>query len=225
MIEQTQPGIFHIHIDARYMSPDLSKIVKEELGFYDHHFIGHPDGYEHFEPNAHLTRKIQTGKEFKQVWGELERLVEGIDFIGYLEGEYIPSDDPIPESPYDDSVEFPFRVERRRLRGTPEEQFRETEIHLVMDKDKSDERVIRKILDAGLYGAFLPKKDHTAVVLTMQGFKRDIEPLSQSLTKYLHRVGGVVRGTIKEERAINYKLIGVNPVELPEIADKVIYHQ
>lgn len=224
MIEPTQPGIFHIHIDASYMPPDLSKIVKGELGFYDHHFIGHPDGYEHFEPNAHLTRKILTGKEFKQVWEELEGLVEGTDFGGYLEGEYIPTDDTIPESLYNDSVVFPFRVERRRLRGAPEEQFRETEIHLVMDKDKSDERVVRKILDAGLYGAFLPKKDYTAVVLTMQGFCRDIEPLIQSLTEYLHKAGGVVRGTIKEERAIRYKLIGVNPQELPEIADRVIYH-
>ena len=194
-----------------------------KFGFYEHNFIGHPYGYEYFGPIAHLSRKILTSKEFKQVWGKLERLVEGTNFAGYLEGEYILTDRVIPKMSYDDSVVFPFRVERRRLRGTPEEQFRETEIHLVMDRDKSDERVIRKILDAGLYGAFLPKKGQTAVVLTMQGFCRDIGPLSQSLIEYLHRAGGVVRGTIKEERAIRYKLIGVNPQNLPEIADRVIY--
>jgi len=226
-MEQTQPNIFHIHVDGRRMPADLGRMMLEELGFYDHHFIGHPGGYQHFEPNYHLTRKLAAGsidqraREFKEIWKKLEALVSGTDFVGYLEGEFIPTDIVFPEKPYDDSIAVPFLIERRRLRDG--ENFRESEIHLVMDKDKSHERLITKLLDSGLYGAFLPKKDHTAVVLTMQGYRADILPLRDALVEYLNRAGGVVRGTIKEERAIKYELLGIKPSELPEIAGRVVY--
>ena len=109
------------------------------------------------------------------------------------------------------------------MRGTIDERFRETEIHLALDKDRSDPRVLRKMLDAGLYGAYLPKGEHTGLILTAQGFKRDIVPLRNALETYLHKAGGVARATLKEERAIAHKLIGITPHELPEIVDRVTY--
>lgn len=137
--------------------------------------------------------------------------------------EYIPHDEVLPERDYDHSVPFPFRVERRRLRGTPEEQFRESEVHVVLDKDASNRHLIENMLRAGLYGAYLPKQGYTALVLTMQGFRRDIQPLYKALMQYLHEAGGIVRGTIKEEIAIRHQLIGITSQELPEIADRVVY--
>lgn len=223
-MEKTNPKIFHIHIDAHHMPKSLEKHVRTELGFYDHHFTGHPDGYRHFEPNAHLTRKLTTYDEFETGWIALEDCIGG-DFVGYFEGEFIPVDEAIPERPYNDSIPVPFEIKRRRLRGTSDEQFRQTELHLVMDKDASDPRLIKKLLDAGLYGAYLPKKDHNAVVLTMQGFRKDICPLYKTLKEYLHQAGGIMKGTLKEERAIRHKLIGIIPEQLPEIADTITYSQ
>ncbi len=219
--EKTQSGIFHIHIDARYISPDLASHVTSHLGFYNHHFSGHPEGYQHFEPNFHLTRKLPTKNEFTQAWGVLEQAIEASNFVGYIEGEYIPLDEALPELPYDNSIPFPFKVERRKL--LLDEGFRQTEFHVVMDGDRSDERLIKKLLDVGLYGAYLDKTDYRAIVLTMQGYRKDIDLLIPSIRNYLHQAGGAVNGTLKEERAIRHRLYGITPADLPEIADRVMF--
>ena len=95
---------------------------------------------------------------------------------------------------------------------------------MVLDKDRSDQGLIKKLLDSGLYGAYLPKQTYNGLVLTMQGFRRDIEPLLQAVTDYLMIAGGVVSGTIKLEHAIRYKLFGIASEDQPEIANKVVYH-
>jgi len=92
-----------------------------------------------------------------------------------------------------------------------------------MDKDFSDLRLIKSLLDAGLYGAYLPKPDHTTLVLTIQGFKKDISNLKELIRKYVREAGGAVRCTMKEERAVRYKLCGIKSEDLPEIADKITY--
>ena len=66
--EPTQPNIFHIHIDARNMPIELDKFALNELRFFDTDFNGHPEGYQHFEPNRHLTLKLKTKVEFNDVW-------------------------------------------------------------------------------------------------------------------------------------------------------------
>ena len=214
--------MYHIHIDATLMPDSLYKYVKEELGFYDHHFIGHPQGYRYFAPKAHLTFKPQTAQEFSKVWKQLEERTKQTDFIGYLEGEWIRSDLQIPyKLPI--LLPVPFQISRRRLLGGPLENFRQAEIHLVMDKDASDQKLIKKLLEAGLYGAYLPKKDHTAIVLTMQGYRKDIDPLAQRLLLYLNETGGAEKASLTEERAIRYRLFGTTPQDQPEIADKIIY--
>ncbi len=220
--KETPPKNFHIHIDAQVMPPSLEIEVKKRFGFYDHHFTGHPAGYKHFEPNYHLTRKIVgNGREFRSIWLEVENTMCGSGFVGYLEGEYISRDIALSQKPYDEQVRFPFAIEKRRLGDN--EIFRETEFHLVLDGDKSDPRLITKLLDSGLYGAYLDKRSYRALVLTMQGYRGDITSLMDSTIEYLDRAGGVVRGTIKEERAIRHRLFGITPVDLPEIADKITY--
>ena len=87
MIEKTQPKIFHIHIDAQSITKELHSYAKEELGFQDTNFDGHSEGYDHFEPQKHLTLKLKTREEFNQVRTLLEKQADESEFVGYLEGE------------------------------------------------------------------------------------------------------------------------------------------
>lgn len=221
--EPTQPEIFHLHIDAQRMPPELSRFARQELGFYDSNFSGHPEGYDHFEPQQHLTLKVKTRPEFDAAWERLESAARGTDFVGYLEGEFIPLDDFIPYRPFDAELPVPFQVQRRRLSGGAHEHFRQTEFHLTYKRDESDPRLTEKLLQAGLYGAYIPKRDGEFVVLTMQGHVKTIHPLLASVKGYLEQAGGAFRCTVKEERAIKHQLFGVTAAELPEIADEVNY--
>lgn len=222
-IEPTQSNIFHIHIDAKNLPASLESFAINELGFADTDFNGHPEGYQHFEPNRHLTLKVNSKSEFDEIWKKLEnKSHETTDFIGYLEGEFIPEDIFIPYKEFSD-LPVPFHVTRRTLTGSEKEQFRQTEFHLTMEKENSNPVLIKRLLDSGLYGAYIPKKDGVFLVLTMQGFIKDIVPLYNKLKEYLLTVGGAYKCTLKEERAIRYKMFGVDSPDLPEIADKINY--
>lgn len=223
-MEATQPNIFHIHIDAKKMPSQLDEFALKELGFYDTDFNGHPEGYQHFEPNRHLTLKVKTKEDFNEIWEKLEEKADGADgFVGYLEGEYIPNDEYIPYKEFEDHP-VPFKIERRILDGSEKEQFRQTEFHLTMEKSQSNPILMKKLLDSGLYGAYIPKKDGEFLVLTMQGFIKDIVPLYDELKKYLLKTGGAYRCTIKEERALRFKMYGVDSYDLPEIAENIVYN-
>lgn len=221
-IEATQPRIFHIHIDAQYMSKEFYEQVTQELKFYDSDFGGHPEGYSHFEPQRHLTLKVFNKEDFEAKWKRLVDLADLADFKGYLEGEYIPFDDFIPYKEYKD-IPIPFSIKRRKLSG--KEGFRQTEIHLTFDKDKSNPDLIKKLLDAGLFGAYIPKKHGTFLVLTAQGRVREISKLWPVLKSYIEKSGGTFRCTLKEERAIKYKVYGVTSVDMPEVIESVSYLQ
>jgi hypothetical protein len=223
--EKTQPNIFHIHIDATNFPVELENFAIQELGFVNTDFGGHPEGYVHFEPQRHLTLKLNTKQEFTRTWERLERKADECpDYVGYLEGEFIPSDEFIPYKPYQDEP-MPFKVERRTLHSSKNEHFRQTEFHLTMEKSKTSPILIKRLLDSGLYGAYIPKPDGEFLVLTTQGFIKDILPLYEVLKNHLLKVGGAYRCTLKEERAIKFKMYGIKPENLPEIADKISYFE
>ena len=220
---QARSRLFHLHVDATYMPEGLYRLLKEDFGFQDSDFSGHPDNYKHFEPNRHITLKFTDGKLFRRMCAQLEEAVKQFpDFAGYFEGEYIREERLIPVIPYQ-VVPVPFKISRRRLDGSPFEQFRESELHLTIDKDRSNHQLIEGLLEAGLYGAYMPKDDYVGIVLTIQGFRDDIGRLVDCLWDFLGRSGGVVNGKLKEEFAIWHRLYSVKPTELPEIIDNVVY--
>ena len=214
---------FHIHVDGTIVPPAYDQMLREELGFVLTNFTGHPDGYSHFEPNQHYTWKTGQAQSFKRTWQQLIACTRTARFVGYLEGEYVHTRSVIAGRPYDPKVPFPFRVERRRLSEERGERFREAELHLTLDKDHSHPDLIRVLLQAGLYGAYLPRTQHTALVLTMQGYEHDIHRASEMLRLWLERVGGTVHAVFKEERAIRSALFGISVEQLPEIADHIIW--
>lgn len=214
---------FHIHIDTKTPSKDLHRAAKD-LGFYEHNFSGHPDGHPHFEPTSHSTFKAPDPKTFKRQWSALENLMNQYPLaMGYIEGEYVPSDLLIEEKPIKNYFPPPFEVIRRKVSNDLDPKgFRETEFHLVMDWINSDRRLVDGLLRAGLYGALLDKPDHQAIVLTMQGTRTLILPLMKRLHDYIQEVGGVVRGSLKEEIAIRHQLYNMKVDDLPEVADRII---
>lgn len=222
--EKTQARIYHIHLDTKTASTELHTKIQQELGFFAHHFSGHPDGYVHFEPTSHSSIKLFSRDEFNKTWNRAVELVTTEkDVIGYLEGEFIPIDVAITFKEMVSYLPPPFRIKRRTLDQNKGEKFRETEFHLVMDFDRSNQKVINGLLDAGLYGALLAKQDHRAIVLTIQGHQRFIKPLIQTVIEYLNEVGGVQRCTIKEEVALANQLFNMPSNDLPEIIDELTY--
>src|SRR5476651_2162947 len=102
-MEKTQPKIFHIHIDAQIMPQGLDEYAIKQLNFVPTDYDGHPDGYDHFEPQRHLTFKAQTKELFQKIWDKLKaKLTFYPDFIGYIEGEFLPIDEYIPYKEYQD---------------------------------------------------------------------------------------------------------------------------
>lgn len=192
------------------------------LGFIEGGFCGDPEGTTGYGPSHFLTFKTTNGEIFKTVWGEVTKLAYATGMRGYHEGEYVREEWIIPEKKYLD-VPVPFRIATRHLAGLPDEGFRQTELHLTMHKDVSDQRLVKKLFDAGLYGSYLTKKDGIYLVLTMQGFIKDIGPLIVSLHQYLLEAGGASRCSLKEERAIRYTLFGISEQDLPKIAASVVY--
>ena len=222
-MNQSQSRSFHLHVDATCISESFYSILKNEFRFLDSEFSGHPEGYRHFEPNRHLTLKFTNGNEFRKTCNELEHVVSSYpDFIGYFEGEYVREERFILDAEYHE-LPVPFKINRRRLNGSVFEQFRESELHLTLDKDRSNPQLIQSLLDAGLYGAYLPKKEYVALVLTIQGFREDIGGLIDCLWEYIANSGGTVRCKLKEEFATWYKLYGIEPTNLPEIIDRIEY--
>lgn len=217
--------MFHVHIDG-HNRPEALVTQALGLGFKLADFLGGPEPeiygpQQSFEPPSHLTWKGETRDALHQVWGEISAACHQHHFVGYLEGEFIREKVSITERPFTD-VPVPFQLTRRRLTGGRGEEFRETEMHVVLDSRASDRRLIQRLLDAGLYGAYYDKPTgYRAMILTAQGFVRDVRPLMGTLIAYLEAAGGSVRGTIKEECIARYELFGIAAPDLPEIIANV----
>jgi hypothetical protein len=222
-VDYSEKGYYHIHVDASAISEDLHTQIKNSLFFIDDNFLDLPQkGYSVFVPKAHLSKKIPSKQEFDETWNILEKMVNMKNLTGYLEAEFIKNFDAIPSKPYI-RVKPPFTIHRRTLNGSPNEIFRQSEIHIMMDADRSEKRLITDLLDAGFYGGYYQENDKKGVVLTIQGFTKDIEPLYKVLQQYLEKTGGAVNCFIEMELTVHSKLLGVTSNRLPEIADSVEY--
>lgn len=196
---------FHIHVDAWELSAAFGEQLREEWKFVTSDFAGHPEGTEGFEPPHHLTYKTRSSAEFRRVFDAVFAAAQATGAMrGYIEGEFLPIDEDLPEKPFDPSVRPPIRA--IRLGSLPPDSFRESEIHIVMDADRSDPRLQRILADMGLFSAYMNKSYGRAVIFTAGGPRDHIGALLEPLRKYLHEVGGAVAGSIKEERIAAYWL-------------------
>jgi alkylation response protein AidB-like acyl-CoA dehydrogenase len=193
---------FHIHIDAQNLAPGFERFVIADLGFWRSDFSGHPEGVEHYEPPHHFTQKTKDSKEFKALFDQIVGHAKAPQAMkGYIEGEFVPLDRDIALHPYDASVPLPFKLERTFL---PAGTFRETEVHVTLDRDRSEPQLLRNLLEMGLFAAYLPKTYGTAAIFTAQGSRAHIDALLPTLAAYLERAGGAVECSIKEERIAHW---------------------
>lgn len=209
---------FHIHVDAMSLSKAFEEHLIQNLGFWRSDFSGHPKGLEHFEPPHHFTKKLATSTEFRELFDRLVSFAKiNASMKGYLEGEFVALDHDIPDRAFDPFVKIPFTIHKTTL---PTGSFRQSEIHVVLNRDKSEPRMLTSLVEMGFYTAYMPKRYGTAQIFTVQGFRSEILSILQPLKNYLEEAGGLVDCSIKEERVVGWWLSEPN-LCLPPVVDSI----
>jgi hypothetical protein len=198
--------VFHVHIDASTIDPSIEQFATKDLGFWRSDFSGAPAGVRSFFPKHHFTKKITSSADFHASFDRLVTFAENRpgELLGYVEGEFIALDEELPERPFDPTwAAAPFRLETEELGPGA---FRESELHLVMDRDRSDPRVVEALTATGMFPAYIAKAYGTAIIFTAQGSRAVVRELIRELSAFLARCGGIVKGSLKEERIAKYWL-------------------
>lgn len=211
---------FHIHVDAAWVSNDLEELL-HKMGFHRDDFV--PGTGDH-SPEKHFTlkRPKSAAKEFKEIKKALMAYVQKNPeaMQGYIEAEALPIDEDITEKPYKD-FPIPFRVQTGKILDG---KFREDEIHVSMDADQSDPRLIAKLQEMGLYPVNIPKSDgRTNIVLTVQGSRKEIKSLVPGLSQFMEASGGAINGSIKEEIIVESWVSHHEEVRLPPVIQSIEY--
>ena len=217
----TPKSQFHIHVDAHKLSPEFEKILLNTHNFTNTDFSGHPEGVLHFETPRHLTYKTQDGKTFNTLFNDLIDYLENHPqaIEGYVEGESIPLDLDLPEKPFNPDIAIPYQFNLKTLTpGT----FREDEIHITLEREKSDPNLIQSLRSMGFFSAYMDKPSGSKVeILTVQGTRQQIQEILPELIMYLQQAGGAVNCSIKEERIIRWWTSSAD-IQLPPVVNSVI---
>lgn len=212
-------GEFHIHIDAQELATPFEKFLIETQQFWNSDFSGHPEGASHRPPIKHLTMKTKYVNEFKATVGAIANyLSENSEAIeGYIEAEYIPIDIDIEEKPFNPEVEIPFKLQ---LTSLPQGTFRQDEVHITMDRVKSDPRLIDSLRSMGFYSVYMEKPFGEAEIFTAQGTRKMIRKILPEVISYLRQAGGAVECSVKEERILRWWMSS-SELKLPNVIDSV----
>jgi hypothetical protein len=212
---------YHIHFDGLKIQPQLAEWALGN-GFWWDNFMTEHDGRPHgYEPNLHLTNKLQNASEFRKVSAACIGVLESNPTYmeGYLECEVIIQRHEIPVREFSPSARFPFKVE---LGSLPKGEFRESEIHISMSEEKSDSRLFKALEGAGLFAAYKDSPAGRRVIYTVQGCRKDMVLLWKDLESYLQSAGGAVEGKMKEECIYKHWLCSPE-YPLPPIAQNIVY--
>ncbi|HEV2446062.1 MAG TPA: hypothetical protein VGS58_09075 [Candidatus Sulfopaludibacter sp.] len=189
---------FHIHVDAIELAPEFERFLVDGCRFYRSDFAGHPEGVEGFEPPHHLTLKVRDGNEFRDRFEQVvAQAGHSAHMRGYVEGEFIAADLDIEERAFDAEAAAPLRIEKAQLKPG---HFRESEIHITLDRDRSDPRLLQALTHMGFFAAYIPKPYGIAEIFTAQGSRSDVDRLMPAVVDFLKTAGGAVACTVKEER-------------------------
>jgi hypothetical protein len=217
-VTKTIRGEFHIHIDAHQMAGELESFL-HELKFSNTDFSGHPENALHFETPKHLTYKTKDAVAFRSTFDAIVARLETSPQLleGYVEGEYLPLDMDIEAMPFNPDVKVPCQWDLGML---PPGTFREDELHITLDKDRSDPRLIQGLRSMGFFSAYMDKSYGTAEIFTVQGTRRMVKTLLASLIPYLKNAGGSVQCSIKEEQVLRW-WSSADSVKFPPVAQAV----
>jgi len=205
---------FHIHADAERISSSFRDYLIK-LSFTEK-----PFDFGAYAPKIHYTFKTAEVREYRKIKEELQRLSRNEyfyeDFTGYFEFEMIAKRKLIEEKEFEPSVRFPFKVESRSPQKIYE---RKADVHVTL-QNTSDEELIKRLSDSGLYIAGMGKK----LIFTQQGTRKDMESLTEMVVRYLNSAGGGEEAKVMLEYVP--LLIPVVPPEsrlkLPLLTDRII---
>jgi hypothetical protein len=209
-------GEYHIHIDANYLSSQAEVLLLDKFGFTDTAFSGHAKGALHFETPKHFTFKTKSNLEFNCKFESIHQyfLDNPESVVGYLEGEYVPLDTEILPKPFDRTVPVPFKLALTNLESG---SFREDEIHITLDRDKSEPQLLENLRTMGFFSAYMDKPHSNVEIFTAQGSKKNVRVILKHVKEYLHKAGGGIGGTIKEEIILRWWLSDPQ-ISIPPIA-------
>jgi hypothetical protein len=192
--------LFHIHVDAAWVSPEFEIFLKRELRFFRTDFVGADGGKT--EPFNHLTLKTRNSRVFRSAFARVVAYAQSHEAMaGYVEGEVISLDEAFVWSPHDPNVPVPFKLEMTSL--SPK-TFRESEFHLTLCPERTDPRLLQKLTEMGLLMIYMPKSWGIALVYTAQGKRDLIRSLVLHLSAFLKKAGGAAMCSLKEERVANW---------------------
>jgi len=209
---------FHIHVDAFELAPNFERFLVETCGFYRSDFAGHPEGVEGFEPPHHLTWKVRDGDEFRACFDQVVSRAKHTGAMrGYVEGEFIAADLDITARSFDADIAAPFQIEKTPLAPGG---FRESEVHITLDRDRSDPRLLGALTQMGFFAAYIPKPYGIAEIFTAQGSRSDVSRLLPATVDFLKAAGGAVSCSVKEERVAAWWVSDRN-VTLPPVIGRL----
>jgi hypothetical protein len=193
---------FHIHIDAKNINTRFEEVLIEQYSFEYKNFIQRQDPNPSHAPETHLTYKTtdlnRSSQMFKDIHSYLEQNPNSM--TGYVEYEYIPEKIAIEYRDFNPDVPLPFQLELGYLEAG---KFREDEIHITLDRDNSDERLLKLLKQIDFFSASRQKDYGIAEIFTTQGSYQDIQKVLPMIVSYLNQAGGAAACVVKEERIIH----------------------
>jgi len=210
---------FHIHIDATELSGPFESLLVQTMGFWRSDFEGHPEGAQGFEPPHHLTLKTGDSAEYRRAFDQVVAAAKAQpgSMIGYVEGEFVASDEDLPWKPFDPSVSVPWTIESRPIAPG---SFRESELHVTMAREGTAHELVQTLRRMGFFSAYLRKSFGIGEVFTIQGTRADIAALAPSLRQYLLDAGGAKHCSLMEERVAGW-WTSASDVQLPPIVARI----
>jgi hypothetical protein len=192
----------HIHIDAKNIEYQLEKLLIQKYGFDHKNFIQRQDLNPSYAPETHLTYKTTNANQANQIFKDIHTYLEQNpnSMTGYVEYEYIPEQISIEYRTFNPDVPLPFQLE---LGDLAIGAFREDEIHITIDRDNSDPRLLESLRQIGFFSALRQKDYGIAEIFTTQGSYQDIQKVLPMIVSYLNQAGGAAACIVKEERIIH----------------------
>jgi hypothetical protein len=214
-------GKFHIHVNAHSISSSAESLLVDKFGFKAYDPCGHSNHGLSYEISRHFVKDSENGRDFKSDFVSLKNYFEehSNEIDGFMEGEFISLDTKIEEREFDPSVALPFKILLKSLKpGT----FRQDEIHIILDKDRSDSRLIDSLKEAGFFSsAYLRKTRCIVEVLSVQGSYETIQTILPQVLSYMQSAGGAVKCNLMEEKIVRWWVSNSN-FKLPPIVDSVV---
>jgi hypothetical protein len=201
---------FHIHVDCKSYHQGFADWIAGK-GFYPDNFLVVP-GMDGYEPVTHFTSKLDDPEVFRTLFAEISNFLDtnpGHSIDGYLEGEVVVSDIEIPEAEFKPAVLVPVMC---KVTPTPLGCFRESEIHISLDRDRSHANLRWNIQRMGFSPAYQKEEWGIKEIWTIQGSQIAIKTILQPVVDYLWSAGGGVKCKIREEQIARWK---ANPPSFP----------